>query len=1304
MPFFLIALLILGATVAFSFLTRKSGKTERKQPAALGDFNFPTATEVRPIPVVVGKIKHKAPNCIWYGDLKSEPIYQKVPNPITFGLTKKKVETGQYRYYVGMTLALCHGLTRLREFLIDDKSVWIGDLIEGSIQFDKSQLFGGETKEGGYAGTFDFYGGSSTQNFNQYLQAQNPGKKMPHHRGISYIQQRGASSGGLLSSATQTFNYILSLAGANQLAKVLNGYVGVSPNLRAYSFILQRNPDHLGQSAKTVINDGDANPIEWLYEVLTNEKYGMGIAPEMISTAHFQAAATVCFNEKLGCSVLWDTSRPCQDVVNDIINLVDGACFQDRSLGLWVIVLSRFDYVIANLPEFNETNITSFDDYGVNTLDEAPNHFIVPYVDKANGYKERNAEFKNLAMFRVTGGEAIAKDLDFYGVADPDEAAYLAFRDAKNDAIPLAKANFKTNRAAHWVRPLSVFKYSRASRGIAPIVMRCIKVDDGKLYDGEISIECLQDVFSITGVATFTPPSPSGWQQPITNPAAAPNVLISEQPFLFAGESARLWAFAMRAGANVNFDLYVSENGGATYAAREHAADFAPVGTLLNDYAITSAIDGSGTLIITFGADMNRLASASPADIQRGANLAMIQDSGEIIGFETITDNGNGTATLNNVWRGLLDTTVQKHAANSRVWFFSNGQSLPEENYSLSQVLQVKIVPNAFGGALDPNTAAANAYTIKMRALRPISPALITIGGVLMNQSIPANSENIVIAWRNRNRITQTQILKQSDASITPETGQTTTIEVRKGSDNSLLKKYEDLIGASFNYTPAMQADDLASGENQLNFVVYASRSGVNSFQATRINTARSGAPSSALPPYAPNDSGFELPPADSPNSIGGLPITNSPSGAGNEILVTDGNGGLHWVPSAQTDNETLQDMIAAFLQAGAGIAINYDDPGNHLSIATTINAEFVDDRVAALLQTGVGIQLDYNDSANTLTISGAAGTTLENVQDNFGNSFLQVGSALTKVYDDSANTLTLGVDLEAIKTLITAFLQAGEGILISFDSGSNQLFISSKAGSLFRVLESRRVVSLATDVLITNQAEAMRLPFGAEFLLQRLGTNRAARVRIYQTEAARIADIGRDGAPDGSIAGLILEAITTPANLSLDLSPMVRAENADGEPRGEVYATIENKDSAAGSVEIDFGIVVLIEGGAQLITAKTAELDPDEVESGAASLGKSFELASLSTSAAARVRIYQTAAARDLDLDRVIGEDAASESGLIFEGITQDDNLSIVLNPKARGANLESSPDELIAYSITNLSASASAIVVKFSRIILER
>lgn len=52
-------------------------KPPKPKPAALSDFEVPTAEEGRPIPVVFGTVTIKGPNVVWYGDLLAKPIKKK---------------------------------------------------------------------------------------------------------------------------------------------------------------------------------------------------------------------------------------------------------------------------------------------------------------------------------------------------------------------------------------------------------------------------------------------------------------------------------------------------------------------------------------------------------------------------------------------------------------------------------------------------------------------------------------------------------------------------------------------------------------------------------------------------------------------------------------------------------------------------------------------------------------------------------------------------------------------------------------------------------------------------------------------------------------------------------------------------------------------------------------------------------------------------------------------------------------------------------------------------------------------------
>lgn len=52
-------------------------KPAKPKPAALSDFDAPTAEAGRPVPVVFGTRLVTGPNVLWYGDLKSEAIKSK---------------------------------------------------------------------------------------------------------------------------------------------------------------------------------------------------------------------------------------------------------------------------------------------------------------------------------------------------------------------------------------------------------------------------------------------------------------------------------------------------------------------------------------------------------------------------------------------------------------------------------------------------------------------------------------------------------------------------------------------------------------------------------------------------------------------------------------------------------------------------------------------------------------------------------------------------------------------------------------------------------------------------------------------------------------------------------------------------------------------------------------------------------------------------------------------------------------------------------------------------------------------------
>lgn len=930
-------------------------KPEKREAAGLGDFKLPTAQENREIAVIVGTIRQKAPNCVHYGDLVTIPVTKKVPNPAFFGLVKKTMETGQYRYFLGMALALGQGAggVKLREFQIDDQLVWSGNISSGTFSFDKSTLFGGEEKEGGYAGTFDFYGGTWTQTFNSYLESLlvPQGSKARNWQGLTYIVQRGPSAGNLS-------------------AGLPNGYVGISENLKPFSFVLERFPDNLGQTAYSVINSTDANPIEWAYEVLTNQDYGANIPAANIDLAAFQAAAQTVHSEGLGCSVLWDTDREISDVLNDINELIDGAIFVDRSTGLWTVKLARADYDIEDLFIFDDTNVLEETSFSTNTGKDAPSQIIVPFVDKAQNFKTREADFKDLAARRNQAAPN-QKKTELYGVSNATEAAQLAFREARIFASNLRKVNFKANREAHFVRPFTVFRYQRtdAETGeLLDIVFRAFNVNDGELLNGEVEIEAVEDVFSL-GTLHYSPPPTTAWQDIAGAPVAVSVQYLAEQPFFISGEAIKLWAFgAQPNGAQRNFDLFAKKSADSNYILQVANNDFAPSGVIVSDYLRTAARDTANNLVITITNNIERLIAATQTQIAgEGMNLFLFEDSGEICAFESITNNGDGTATLNNIWRGLWDTTTEKHAAGTRVWFFSYGQAAPETSVISATAYNAKLLPNSLRGQLTIGSATAMNLTPSNRQARPLPPVDVQIQSVQNPSAIPAAGNDISVSWKIRNRLTQSQILLQTDASQTPEAGATIGIKIYDGA-GVLLATHEGLTGTSYNYTSAQQTTDGATGL-ALTFVIYSIRSGVSSLQAVRFATARpTGTPAATLPTFTPI--GTPPAPSDYTGNIGGILISGTPDATNNMLVFNSSTNTIVWAAGSGGAGVWYYGTGAP----SGGLGINGDfyirttteDIYKKITGTWTIIANFYD---AQLLE-GTGILIEYSVDGETVQLT----------------------------------------------------------------------------------------------------------------------------------------------------------------------------------------------------------------------------------------------------------------------------------------------------------------------------------------------
>ncbi|WP_027855199.1 phage tail protein [Marinobacterium litorale] len=104
-----------------------------------------------------------------------------------------KKQTVGYKYYLGAHLVLCHGpIDKIIKIDVDDKTAWIGEADASSaagseITIDKPSLFGGESREGGVAGSVDVLSGHPAQARNSYLLDKIGSALVSAYRGVTSL-------------------------------------------------------------------------------------------------------------------------------------------------------------------------------------------------------------------------------------------------------------------------------------------------------------------------------------------------------------------------------------------------------------------------------------------------------------------------------------------------------------------------------------------------------------------------------------------------------------------------------------------------------------------------------------------------------------------------------------------------------------------------------------------------------------------------------------------------------------------------------------------------------------------------------------------------------------------------------------------------------------------------------------------------------------------------------------------------------------------------------------------------------------
>lgn len=481
--------------------------------------------------------------------------------------------------------------------------------------------------------------------------------------------------------------------------------------------------------------NGDADPMEVLYDIITNDWGKVAFPTAQIDTASWQACSNTLKSEQHGYSRCHFDTEDAKRVVGDILAQLGGVMYQEPTNGKLVVKLIRKDYVIGLLPTFTPTSgILRAESFQHGSWQNITNGVDLSYVDRSADYATRMIPARNSGNAAGQANRNRPFPISYPGISNATLAANVAMRELAVVSQPLAKGRFAFDRRASNLRPGDAFRVQNWSElGITSMIFRVVNIDLGNQFDSDVLVDVIQDQWASNlatqGVDEVEPDflyAPTLSKRIVTE---APRVLQWRR-FLESNindpDVQRVWGIARpdvildapqaQSYCVTTQNLFPEYTGGLGGLFGGPLSDFLdqpmpvlqpegyvgetvywhntdvdtqpfPMRALVHTAFPRSAAPGPTSLVLRIkncGIDIfdnlgtGQGATLFPAGPNVSITTAIRQwmhnvilvgdaDNHELMAFEYVTDNGDGTYSLESVWRGLGDTVERDWPVNTMV-------------------------------------------------------------------------------------------------------------------------------------------------------------------------------------------------------------------------------------------------------------------------------------------------------------------------------------------------------------------------------------------------------------------------------------------------------------------------------------------------------------------------------------------------------------------------------------------------------------------------------------------------------------
>ena len=724
------------------------------------------------------------------------------------------------RHYLSTFYGICatgHGI-ELLEIKFGDKLAWRGSKkLNGDIEIDKPELFGGDKKEGGVRGVATWLTGNANQVLPEKLASKFGKNSMasPGYRGFASIFFTGVPipppvedvddsgnpfdfDGGITpGTGSSRFTRTDRDSGRGFLVCANNPYLkppsarlrrpaqGLNPSIGMIR--VKNNSEGVAQYA--------ANAAHIIFEVMTNPDWGMGETYSMFNIHSFEQCARTLYNEKMGLNILWNRQSKVEDFIKIILDHIQGAIFVDPATGKHTMKLLRADYQIGNLKTVSPNN-AKLSNFKTKIWGDISNEVTVTWTNPETG-KEETVTVQDLAGIAAQGG-ITSTSRNYHGIADQSTAIAAGERDLATVAYPLGTCDAEVSKEL-WksvVHDCVILSWPR--HGITSAIYRIAEVTRGST-SRTVKLSLIEDVFGLARTS-YSTVEDSEWTKPSVEPQPLINTYLGTAP-------AFLTVRAL--GLNDITELEYPECIAAVGAAADSSDD---IGYELTGYTTTA----TGSLVReSLGRYQLLSVLMTTQTLVQEVKSTIIIQSGYIgslplVGNFLLIGSGDDSETeiavvigVNGpnitIERGMLDTTPKTWPIGTRILVLPSASASSDLNRrSAFEDVDYHFRTVTTNGILPLYNAPKQTVTLSERPHKPNRPANVRVGGVGFGLFNMGSASSVQITWANRNRTTEaTQTPRWTDASASPEVGQTTKVTVLRYSDRAILSETTNITGTT---------------------------------------------------------------------------------------------------------------------------------------------------------------------------------------------------------------------------------------------------------------------------------------------------------------------------------------------------------------------------------------------------------------------------------------------------------------------------------------------------------------------------